>query len=263
MTNPLLPYLAPLPLFAVLRGITPEEIPSVGAALAAEGFRILEVPLNSPRAFDSIRALAALHGEHCLVGAGTVLTTSDVAGVAAAGGRLIVMPHADPAVIREAKRLGLCCVPGVATPTEAFRALAAGADGLKMFPADQLPRCAQGVARRPAARHAAVPRGRDQARQHGALLGRGRGRFRDRVEPVPAGRRRDGGARRRRGVCQRVSRARRAPRRCDGERNALKSKRRRVPLPVSSFATVSTRNESTLTITAVKPGPAMSRPAGP
>ena len=139
MTNPLLPYLSPLPLIAVLRGITPEEIAPVGAALAGEGFRLLEVPLNSPRPFDSIGALASAFGASCLVGAGTVLTTDDVTRVAAAGGRLIVMPHADVAIVREAKRQGLVCVPGVATPTEAFAALAAGADGLKMFPADQLP----------------------------------------------------------------------------------------------------------------------------
>jgi 2-dehydro-3-deoxyphosphogalactonate aldolase len=139
MTNPLLTYLVPLPLIAVLRGITPEEIVPVSAALAGEGFRMLEVPLNSPRPLDSIRALATALGDSCLVGAGTVLTADDVARVGAAGGRLIVMPHADVAIVREAKRQGLVCVPGVATPTEAFAALAAGADGLKMFPADQLP----------------------------------------------------------------------------------------------------------------------------
>jgi 2-dehydro-3-deoxyphosphogalactonate aldolase len=138
MTEQLQSYLAPLPLIAVLRGITPEEIGPIGAALADEGFRILEVPLNSPRPFDSIRALAQSAGARCLVGAGTVLTPEAVAEVAAANGRLIVMPHADVAVIREAKRQGLLCVPGVATPTEAFAALAAGADALKMFPADQL-----------------------------------------------------------------------------------------------------------------------------
>jgi 2-dehydro-3-deoxyphosphogalactonate aldolase len=139
MTNPLLAYLAPLPLIAVLRGITPEEIGPVSAALSGEGFRILEVPLNSPRPFDSIRVLATSHSDSCLVGAGTVLTVDDVGRVGAAGGRLIVMPHADVTIIREAKRQGLVCVPGVATPTEAFAALSAGADGLKMFPADQLP----------------------------------------------------------------------------------------------------------------------------
>lgn len=137
--NSLIPYLSPLPLIAVLRGITPEEIDGVGSALVAAGFRVLEVPLNSPRAFESIRLLAHRWGEQCLVGAGTVLAVADVARVREAGGRVIVMPHADEAVIREAKALGMLCVPGVATPTEAFAALAAGADGLKMFPAESLP----------------------------------------------------------------------------------------------------------------------------
>jgi 2-dehydro-3-deoxyphosphogalactonate aldolase len=139
MTNPLARYLHPLPLIAVLRGITPAEIPGIGAALVAHGFAILEVPLNSPRPFDSIGTLASLFGERCLVGAGTVTGVDAVTRVNAAGGRLIVMPHADVAVIREARRQGMICVPGVATPTEAFAALAAGADGLKMFPAEQLP----------------------------------------------------------------------------------------------------------------------------
>jgi 2-dehydro-3-deoxyphosphogalactonate aldolase len=131
-------YLSPLPLVAVLRGITPEEIPAVVGALGAEGFRILEVPLNSPRPFESIRRLAAEGGERCLVGAGTVIDPADVARVRDAGGGLIVMPHADTAVVREAKRLGMICLPGVATPTEAFASLAAGADALKMFPAEAM-----------------------------------------------------------------------------------------------------------------------------
>ncbi len=131
-------YLVPLPLVAVLRGITPDEIPVVAEALCAEGFRILEVPLNSPQPFESIRRLARGFGDHCLVGAGTVLAAGDVARVRDAGGRLIVMPHADVAVVREAKRLQMICLPGVATPTEAFAALAAGADGLKMFPAEAM-----------------------------------------------------------------------------------------------------------------------------
>ena len=139
MTALLVPYLDPLPLIAVLRGITPEEIPAVGAALVANGFRILEVPLNSPRPFDSIAALADRFGEQCLVGAGTVTAVNEVGEVAAAGGELVVMPHGDTAVIRAAKEQGRVCVPGVATPTEAFAALGAGADGLKMFPSDQLP----------------------------------------------------------------------------------------------------------------------------
>jgi len=132
-------YLSPLPLIAVLRGIAPEEIPAVAGALADEGFRVLEVPLNSPRPLESIRLLAREFGDRCLVGAGTVIAAADVARVREAGGKLIVMPHADTAVILEAKGLGMVCVPGVATPTEAFAALAAGADGLKMFPAEGLP----------------------------------------------------------------------------------------------------------------------------
>jgi 2-dehydro-3-deoxyphosphogalactonate aldolase len=137
--NPLTRFLDPLPLIAVLRGITPEEIPGVGGALRANGFRILEVPLNSPRAFASIRLLADASGPECLVGAGTVINVDDVARVRKAGGQVIVMPHADLAVIRAAKAQEMLCVPGVATPTEAFAALAAGADGLKMFPAESLP----------------------------------------------------------------------------------------------------------------------------
>ncbi|HTP99823.1 MAG TPA: 2-dehydro-3-deoxy-6-phosphogalactonate aldolase [Casimicrobiaceae bacterium] len=137
--NEIAKYLDPLPLIAVLRGITPEEIPAVGDALVGNGFRVLEVPLNSPRPHDSIRALARMCGATCLVGAGTVLRVADVARVREAGGRVIVMPHADAAVIREAKAQGLLCVPGVATPTEAFAALEAGADALKMFPAEALP----------------------------------------------------------------------------------------------------------------------------
>jgi len=139
MTPALAPFLAAMPLIAVLRGITPGEIAAVGDALVAHGFRILEVPLNSPDPMISIRALAARFGDRCLVGAGTVTAAADVARVRAAGGRLIVMPHGDPEVIREAKRDAHVCIAGVATPTEAFAALAAGADGLKMFPAEQLP----------------------------------------------------------------------------------------------------------------------------
>jgi 2-dehydro-3-deoxyphosphogalactonate aldolase len=114
-------------------------VAEVADALTGAGFRILEVTLNSPRPLESIRALAARCGDVALVGAGTVIDPADVAKVRDAGGRLIVMPHADVAVIREAKRQGLVCIPGVATPTEAFSALAAGADALKMFPAEALP----------------------------------------------------------------------------------------------------------------------------
>lgn len=132
-------YLEPLPLIAVLRGIGVAEVPAIGSVLADAGFTILEVPLNSPQPLASIRAMAECFGQRCLVGAGTVLDAADVARVADAGGQLIVMPHTDPRIIAEGRRRGLVCVPGVATPTEAFAALAAGADGLKLFPAEQLP----------------------------------------------------------------------------------------------------------------------------
>ena len=131
-------YLRPLPLVAVLRGITPSEIAGVSAALCESGFRILEVPLNSPQPYESIRRLAKELGDRCLTGAGTVLRVEEVALVAEAGGRLIVMPHGDPAIVREAKNRDLVCLPGVSTLTEAFAALDAGADGLKMFPAELL-----------------------------------------------------------------------------------------------------------------------------
>jgi 2-dehydro-3-deoxyphosphogalactonate aldolase len=128
-----------LPLVAILRGIKPAEVLGVADALTANRFTLIEVPLNSPEPLDSIRALARHVGPNVLVGAGTVLTELQARQVADAGGRLIVMPHADVAVIRAAKALGLVCLPGVATPTEAFAALAAGADGLKLFPAEAIP----------------------------------------------------------------------------------------------------------------------------
>jgi len=126
------------PLIAILRGVRPDEVVGVGQVLVDAGFRIIEVPLNSPEPLRSIELLAAAF-PNVLVGAGTVLTPPLVADVRRAGGTLIVMPHGDPAVIRAAKQADLVCVPGVATPTEAFAALAAGADCLKMFPAELLP----------------------------------------------------------------------------------------------------------------------------
>ena len=131
--------LAPLPLIAILRGIEPGEAVAIGQVLIDAGFAAIEVPLNSPEPLRSIAALAGVCGERVLVGAGTVLDPAGVERVAAVGGRLIVMPHADQTIIRAAKAGGLWCVPGVATPTEAFGALAAGADALKMFPAEALP----------------------------------------------------------------------------------------------------------------------------
>jgi len=131
-------WLDPLPLIAILRGLSPQEAVAIGEAVADAGFRVLEVPLNSPQPLESIRLLHEHLGERCLIGAGTVMTPAQVDDVAAAGGRLIVMPHADAAVIGAARRAGLLCTPGVATPTEAFAALAAGADALKVFPAEQV-----------------------------------------------------------------------------------------------------------------------------
>jgi 2-dehydro-3-deoxyphosphogalactonate aldolase len=131
-------FLEPLPLIAILRGITPEEVVPVGRALAELGFRVIEVPLNSPRACESIRLLRDDLDDSHLVGAGTVTAERQVGEVAAAGGQIIVMPHSDPAVVRTAKDAGLYCTPGVATPTEGFAALAAGADALKLFPAEMI-----------------------------------------------------------------------------------------------------------------------------
>jgi 2-dehydro-3-deoxyphosphogalactonate aldolase len=132
-------YLDPVPLVAILRGITPGEVLEIGAALMEAGLRCIEVPLNSPEPLESIRRLGQAFGDEALIGAGTVLDAAAVDGVAAAGGRLIVMPHFDPVLVRHAVAGGLCCVPGVATPSEAFAALAAGASALKMFPAEALP----------------------------------------------------------------------------------------------------------------------------
>lgn len=127
---------ASLPLVAILRGLRPDEALPVGTALYDAGFRLIEVPMNSPEPLASIALLAQGLPRDCLVGAGTVLSTDVVAQVQGAGGQLIVMPHADTEVIRAAKAAGMICVPGVATPTEAFAAARAGADALKLFPAE-------------------------------------------------------------------------------------------------------------------------------
>jgi len=124
-----------MPLVAILRGLTPAEAPAVGTALTGAGFGLLEVPLNSPEPLKSITLLAKQHPD-ALVGAGTVLTAAQVRDVHAAGGQLIVSPNFNAEVVREAARLGLVCLPGIATPTEAFGALDAGATGLKLFPAE-------------------------------------------------------------------------------------------------------------------------------
>jgi 2-dehydro-3-deoxyphosphogalactonate aldolase len=126
-----------LPLIAILRGVTPDAALSVATALIQSGWGLIEVPLNSPRPLASIAALAqAFPG--VTIGAGTVLSAAAVRDVAAAGGALIVAPNFDADVVREACRLGLTCLPGVATPSEGFAALGAGAHGLKLFPAEAL-----------------------------------------------------------------------------------------------------------------------------
>jgi 2-dehydro-3-deoxyphosphogalactonate aldolase len=128
-----------LPLVAILRGVAPEEVLGLGTALVEAGFRIIEVPLNSPDPFRSIETLAEALGHAALIGAGTVMSADAARQTADSGGRLVVMPHSDATVIRAAKAAGAWCLPGVATPTEGVAALQAGADGLKLFPAETLP----------------------------------------------------------------------------------------------------------------------------
>jgi 2-dehydro-3-deoxyphosphogalactonate aldolase len=132
-------YMTDLPLVAILRGLKPENAEAVGFSLVEAGFRIIEVPLNSPEPFRIIEILARTMPKDVLVGAGTVLEPEQVVGVHDVGGKLIVMPHADLDVIRSAKKNRLLCTPGVATPTEAFAALKAGADAIKIFPAEAIP----------------------------------------------------------------------------------------------------------------------------
>ena len=123
-----------LPLIAILRGITPAEAPGIAAALIDCGITTIEVPLNSPDPIDSIAAMLRDFGDQALIGAGTVLRTDQVDQVADVGGRLIVSPNCNPTVITRTKQRGMQSWPGVFTPTEAFAALDAGADGLKLFP---------------------------------------------------------------------------------------------------------------------------------
>lgn len=126
-----------LPLIGILRGITPLEALSVGQALTHSDWRLIEVPLNSPEPLRSIALLASAFPD-ALVGAGTVLSASDVRDVHAAGGQFIVSPNFNLDVVQEAVRLGMVCLPGVMTATEAFAALQAGATGLKLFPAEMI-----------------------------------------------------------------------------------------------------------------------------
>lgn len=136
MISPTVESLDALPLIAILRGLTPDEAVAVGEAVVAAGFRCLEVPLNSPEPLESIRRLRGALDGRALVGAGTVLTVAAAREVAQASGQLIISPNTDTDVIRETKTLGLLSLPGFFTPSEAFAALQAGADALKLFPAE-------------------------------------------------------------------------------------------------------------------------------
>lgn len=127
------------PLVAILRGVKPVEVVEIGQVLLDAGFTLIEVPLNSPQPLESISLLVKAFGNDVVVGAGTVMSADEVLEVGEVGGRLIVMPHADARVVQAAKAGGLYVLPGFATPTEAFAMLAAGADGLKLFPAEASP----------------------------------------------------------------------------------------------------------------------------
>lgn len=129
--------LGQLPLVAILRGLPAHEALAMGEALGSTAWSLVEVPLNSPDPLASIATLAECLPQ-ALVGAGTVLTPADVRNVHAAGGQMVVSPNFNPAVVREAVRLGLVCLPGIMTPTEAFAALEAGATGLKLFPSEMI-----------------------------------------------------------------------------------------------------------------------------
>ena len=133
------PWLEAMPLVAILRGVRPEEVVGIGQALVDAGLCIIEVPLNSPRPFESIASLAEALGEKALIGAGTVLDPADVGRVAQAGGKLIVTPNAGLSVVAAAKDQSMVAIPGFATPTEGLSLIEAGADAVKLFPAEANP----------------------------------------------------------------------------------------------------------------------------
>lgn len=127
---------AACPLVAILRGVTPDAVVGVGEALVDAGFTLIEVPLNSPDPLTSIARLAGAMAGRAQIGAGTVLREAEVAAVRAAGGTMVISPNANPGVIAATAAAGMVSLPGIATPTEAFAALDAGATALKLFPAE-------------------------------------------------------------------------------------------------------------------------------
>ncbi len=131
-------WLEEIPLIAILRGIGPDECLEIGRELCQIGFRLLEIPLNSPDPFKSILKLSLNLKGTALIGAGTILHINQLEQLRDSGGELAVMPHVNLELIRKAKNLDLACVPGVCTPSEAFAALSAGADALKVFPAEMI-----------------------------------------------------------------------------------------------------------------------------
>ena len=138
MTNLLNQYMSELPLVAILRGITPQQSEDVVEALYGAGFRLVEVPLNSPNPLDSIERIAKQFGDDMLVGAGTVLSTDQVAQVSDRGGRLIVSPNTNISVIEASIARQMISIPGAATPSEAFTCIAKGAHAVKVFPAEMI-----------------------------------------------------------------------------------------------------------------------------
>ena len=127
------------PLIAILRGITTADVIDIATVLIEKKFTIIEIPLNSPNPIESIRLLANRFGDDALIGAGTVTDTASVRLIAEAGGKLVVMPNGNKDVVQAAKGRGLTAIPGIATPTEAFAMIEAGADALKLFPAEGIP----------------------------------------------------------------------------------------------------------------------------
>ncbi len=135
-------YLNQNPIIAILRGIRLEDVPWVADILIEAGICIIEIPLNSPQPFQSIQSLVTHAGNYALVGAGTVTSLEECHQLIASGGQLMVAPNCNPEIIKQAKQQGLIVLPGVATPTEAFQAIHAGADALKIFPINTLGGCA-------------------------------------------------------------------------------------------------------------------------